>query len=264
MKKALKAVKDFKWKEYHNNAFIKRKYFIGSKNQFYDYGKKYDILYSFADTLYSYGYYSCQKNYYLYSPYLKTINDKIFFRPTTYIDYYPNGNIRNYRSDIRSRITDNYLEYGKEYTFSENGELLFEIDYDKNFSMKLTKVFELASPYISVIKDSTSIIDVTRKFDQNSGYWVIENWETSEIEVSDSLGVHKGTNYNLVIIDDKAQKVIEGKKFTPLKQLQKTIDIDVMIKEYNKQYNKDYLTDLYKKRYKILDSLKIALKNKKW
>ena len=130
--------------------------------------------------------------------------------------------------------------------------------------MKLTKVFDLAAPFLSKIRDSTATIDVTRKFDQNSGYWVIQNWETSEIEVSDSLGVHKGTNYNLVIIDDKARKVITGEKCTPLTIPQKKLVIDDLIKKNNNQYNKYYLPDLYKKRQKILDSLEIALKNKKW
>ena len=261
IKKAIKNVKDFKWEEYHNNPSLKRKYFIGSiENSFTDYGKKYDIRYRFENDNLIY----CSKNFYLNFPFLNGIKEKLFLKSLNHYVYYPNGNIRTYNSVLRSKITDNYLEYGKDYIFSENGEVLFEIDYEKNFNMKLTKVFELAAPFLSKIKDSTATIDVTRKFDQNSGYWVIQNWETSEIEVSDSLGVHQGTNYNLVIIDDKAQKVIAGKKFTPLKHLQKTIDIDVMIKDYNNQYNNNYLADLYKKRRKKLDSLEIALKNKKW
>lgn len=262
MKKAIKTVKDYNWEEYHNNEIIKRKFFIGDENSFYDYRENKEIHYGFSnehkDNSVSIGFYKL-------SPYIKILNKKVWLYISNSFNYYPNSKIRYFRSNMYSTITnDCSLEYGKECNFSENGEVLFEIDYEKNFSMKLTKVFELASPYISEIKDSTSIIDVTRKFDQNSGYWVIQNWEASEIEVSDSLGVHKGTNYNLVIIDDKTQKVIAGKKFIPLKQLQKTIDINVMIKEYNSQYNKDYLTDLYKKRRKIVDSLDSVLKNKKW
>ena len=262
MKKAIKNVKDFKWEEYHNNSSLKRKYFIGSiKNSFSDYGKKYDIRYRFENDNLIY----CSKNFYKHSPYLKIRNKKVWLNVSNSLIYFPNGKIKYYYSNFYSEITnDCSFEYGKECTFSENGEVLFEIDYDKNFNMKLTKVFELASPFLSKIKDSTATIDVSRKFDQNSGYWVIQNWETSEIEVSDSLGVHKGTNYNLVIIDDKARKVITGEKCTPLPIPQKKLNIDDLIKKNNSNFNKYYLPDLYKKRQKILDSLEIALKNKKW
>ena len=259
IKKAIKNVKDYNEVDRSDPA-MRQKYLLGSKAQFHDYRKNKEVCYFFDNNICS----GFQKNFYKSINALKVLNKKIYFVVTVTTTYHQNGKIKNYDNSIYFYLTEGGFNYGKEYTYSENGKVLFEIDFDKNFSMKLSKVFELAAPFLSKIKDSTSIIDVSRKFDQNIGYWVIQNWETSEIEVADSLGVHKGTNYNLVIIDDKARKVITGEKCTPLTIPQKKLDIDDLIKKNNNQYNKYYLPDLYKKRQKILDSLEIALKNKKW
>jgi hypothetical protein len=138
--------------------------------------------------------------------------------------YKDTGRIRKYRSSISSEKVFEYgFDYGIWYVFDEKGKIVYSIDFEKRYQMKLADVIDLFIANTPSFEQGKAL-DVSRVFDKDSSYWVIYYEK-------------EGRGYNFVI-DDAAKKIISPD------QKEKYLNKYEIITTYSKNFDKKYLQNL--------------------
>lgn len=138
--------------------------------------------------------------------------------------YKDTGRIKKYRCSISSEnVFSHGFDYGKWYVFDEKGKIVYSIDFEKHYQMKLADVIDLFIANVSSFEQG-KVLDVSRVFDKDNSYWVIYYDKG-------------GRGYNLVI-DDATKKIISPD------QKEKYLNKYEIITTYNKNFDKKYLQNL--------------------
>lgn len=138
--------------------------------------------------------------------------------------YKDTGRIRKYRCSISSeKVFKSGFDYGIWYVFDEKGKIVYTIDFEKRYQMKLADVIDLFIANTPSFEQGKAL-DVSRVFDKDNSYWVIYYEK-------------EGRGYNLVI-DDATKKTISPD------QKEKYLNKYEIITTYNKNFDKKYLQNL--------------------
>jgi hypothetical protein len=138
--------------------------------------------------------------------------------------YKDTGRIRKYKCSISSEKVFEYgFDYGKWYVFDEKGKIVYSIDFEKHYQMKLADVIDLFIANTPSFEQGKEL-EISRVFDKDNSYWVV-HYE------NDIRG------YN-VVIDDAAKKIINPE------QTESYLKDYEIITAYNKNFDKKYLQNL--------------------